>query len=68
VTACSEDEKLILDVNCTNCDAVLKAEAPKFEMPPHGLPEASCMGSKMPGTPINLVHGSTVTPRVVVKS
>lgn len=56
---------MILDVLCPKCGALVKAMAPKFEMPNHGLPTVNCEGVGMPGTPINLIHVSTAPPRVL---
>ncbi len=57
---------MILDVLCPKCGAVVKAMAPKFEMPRHGLPAVKCMGNGMPGTPINLIHVSAAPARVLI--
>ena len=57
---------MIFDVLCKKCGAVVKARAPKFQIPRHGLPAINCMGIGMPGTPISLVHGTVVPARVLI--
>jgi hypothetical protein len=59
---------MILDTLCPQCGAMLKAVAPKFELPKHGLPTLNCMGNGMPGTPVNLIHVSAAPARVLIGS
>ena len=60
--------RMILDVLCPKCGAMVKAIAPRFEMPTHGLATVNCVGVGKPGTPINLIHVSVAPPRVLVGS
>jgi|GEM_PF-1877185 hypothetical protein len=55
-----------LDVLCPKCGGVFNTIAPKFLMPQHGVPAVNCVGTGMPGTPINLIHVSATPPRVQI--
>lgn len=59
---------MILDVLCKQCGGVLKAVAPKFEMPRHGLPTVKCKGIGMPGIPLSLVHVPIAPARVQARA